>query len=152
MTFDLPGGRLQPRLLRWVLATVVAVALSLAACAVLAVLGQVVFPSTVGYPHFAFADYSRLTIIGVVLACVAWPIMTLLSSKAAGPFLLLTVIVTVVGLAPDAWILYKGQSAAAVLVLVAMHFALALITYPALVRIAPQRRHETRNAREPLAT
>ena len=139
MTFDLPAGRAQPHLWRWILALCVAIGASLAACAALAAIGTAVFPSTVGYPHFQFADYAKLTIVGVFFACLAWPLMTLVSSRARGPFLLLTVIVTIVGLAPDAWILYKGQPAEAVLVLVAMHFALALITYPALVFIAPQR-------------
>ncbi len=64
--------------------------------------------------------------------------MTLASSQARRPFLLLTTVVTIVGFAPDAWILYEGQSPEAVLVLIAMHVALALITYPALVFIAPQ--------------
>jgi hypothetical protein len=51
----------------------------------------------------------------------------------------LALVVTVVSLAPDAWILHLGQPADAVAILIAMHFALALITYPALILIAPQR-------------
>jgi hypothetical protein len=35
-----------------------------------------VFPSTKGYGHFQFSDYAKLTIIGVIIACVAWPIVT----------------------------------------------------------------------------
>ena len=70
MTFDLPMRRRQPRAWRWVVATIVAVVLSLVACAVLVVIGKAVFPSTVGYEHYAFADYGKLTIIGVVLG--AW--------------------------------------------------------------------------------
>ncbi|MCU1482895.1 MAG: hypothetical protein JWQ19_3681 [Subtercola sp.] len=121
------------------MATIVAVGLSLAACAVLARIGITIWPSTAGYDHFRFADYAKLTIIGVVLACLAWPVMCLLSSRARRPFFWLTIVVTVVGLAPDVWIIYKGQPLEAVMVLVAMHIALALITYPALVLISPQR-------------
>lgn len=139
MTFDLPMGRSQPRAWRWAVATIVAVLLSLVACAVLVVIGRAVFPATAGYEHYAFADYGKLTIIGVVLACLAWPAVTLISSRAVRPFLLLTVVVTIVGLAPDAYILYRGQSAQAVLILVLMHIALALVTFPALVLLAPQR-------------
>ena len=78
--------------------------------------------------------------VGVVIACIAWPILTLVSSRAARPlFLTATVIVTIVSFAPDAWIMLKGQSAPAVLVLALMHIAVALVTYPALVTIAPQK-------------
>jgi hypothetical protein len=132
-------GAAQPSLWRWVVASVVAVGGSLAACYGLAHLGVVLFPSTAGYGHFAFADYSKLTIIGVLAACVAWPLVTLVTSRARRLFFWLAVLVTVVSLAPDAWILHLGQPAEGVAVLVAMHFALALITYPALVFIAPQR-------------
>lgn len=137
---DFPGGGHQPSAIRWVAATMVAVVGSIAACAALAALGVALFPSTAGYEHFRFADYTKLTVIGVVLACVAWPIVTWFSTRAWKPFLVLTVLVTLGGLAPDAWILYKGQPADAVGVLVVMHIALALVTYPALVLIAPQRK------------
>jgi len=38
---------------------------------------------------------------------------------------------------PDVYILYLGQPAGAVAVLVVMHLAIALITYNLLVRLAP---------------
>jgi len=139
MKFDLPAGRAQPRAARFVVATITAIVLSLLACWLLVILGTAVFPSTVGYAHFGFGDYGKFTIVGVLLACLAWPVMTLVSSEARRPFLLLTIIVTIVGLAPDAWIIYRGQSPEAVGILVVMHLALAVITYPALVVIAPQR-------------
>lgn len=137
---DWPLGRRQPSWWRFLIALVVAVVGSVAACAILAGLGQIIFPSTAGYPHFQFADYTKLTVVGVVIACIAWPILTLVSSRAARPlFLTATVIVTIVSFAPDAWIMLKGQSAPAVLVLALMHIAVALVTYPTLVTIAPQR-------------
>ena len=34
------------------------------------------FPSTKGYVHFAFHDYAKLTVIGVLIACAAWPVVT----------------------------------------------------------------------------
>jgi hypothetical protein len=56
-----------------VLATVVSLVGSLAVDAALVAIGEAVFPSTKGYVHFQFSDYSKLTIIGVIIACVAWP-------------------------------------------------------------------------------
>ena len=144
---DFPKGRRQPALGRFVIASVVALVGSVMACAALAAAAIAATPDLAGYEHFQFGEYTRLTVVGVVLACLAWPAMTWLSSRAWKPFLWLAVAVTVTGLAPDAWILLKGQPAAAVGVLVLMHVALALITYPALVLIAPQRRPEVRASR-----
>ena len=139
LRLDFPAGAAQPSPWRWVIATIVAVGGSLAACFVLARLGVALFPSTAGYEHFAFADYSKLTIVGVLGACLAWPLVTLVTTHGRRLLLWLAVIVTIASLAPDAWILHQGQPAQGVAVLVVMHFALALITYPALVFIAPQR-------------
>lgn len=137
---DFPSGSAQPGLFRFLLATVVAVLGSLAACAALVAVGTAVFPSTIGYEHFQFGDYAKLTIIGVVIAAFGWPVTTFVSSRARKPYLVLATLVSIVALAPDAWLLYRGQSAKAVLVLVAMHLALAVITYSSLVFVAPQRR------------
>lgn len=142
LRLDLPMGRRQPRAWRWVLAAAVAVVGSVAACALLAAAGVAVFPSTAGYGHFRFADYTKLTVAGVVAASVAWPIVTWLSSRARPVFLWLAVIVTVVSFAPDLWILHGGQPAEGVLVLAVMHVAVAAVTYPALVLIAPQPRRD----------
>jgi len=139
LKLDFPGGRAQPSPLRWVVATIIAVGLSLLACFGLAALGVAIFPSTVGYGHFQFADYSRLTIVGVLAACIAWPVVTLVTTRGRWLFFWLALVVTIVSLAPDAWILHLGQPANAVAILIAMHFALAFITYPALILIAPQR-------------
>jgi len=127
----------QPSWPRWVVATVVALAGSLAADAALATLGKKVFPATVGFAHFQVTSYAKLTVIGVIGACVGWPIVTRLSSQPRWLFLRLAVAVTVVLLAPDAWIWIRGESAEGILVLVLMHLAIAVITYNALVRIAP---------------
>lgn len=139
LRIDLPAGARQPRLWRWVVATVVAVVGSVAACALLARLGPVVFPATAGYGHFRFADYTKLTVLGVLVACAAWPVATWVSSRAARPlFLWAAVAVTIVSFAPDGWILMHGQSPQGVLVLGVMHVAVAAVTYPALVLIAAQ--------------
>jgi hypothetical protein len=75
----------------------------------------------------------------VVIACLAWPVVVRLSSEPRWVFARLAVLVTVVLLLPDLYIWLTGQPGRAVLVLVAMHLAIALITYNVLVRVAPAR-------------
>lgn len=130
-----PTGR-QPSWVRWVLASVVAIAGSLAADAALVAIGTRVFPSTVGYVHFQFGDYAKLTVIGCVIACLAWPIVTRISSQPRWLFFRMAIVVTLVLFLPDLWILVHGAPGKAVLVLLAMHLAIALVTYNALVHLA----------------
>jgi hypothetical protein len=85
-------------------------------------------------------DYAKLTIIGVVIACLAWPVATPLSSAPRWLFLRLAILVTAVLLLPDAWLLARGSPPKAVAVLVVMHLAIAVITYNCLVHLAPVRR------------
>jgi hypothetical protein len=66
-------------------------------------------------------------------------VVTRISSQPRWLFLRLAVLVTLVLLAPDAWILLQGEPAKAVAVLVVMHLAIAVVTYNCLVRIAPVR-------------
>jgi hypothetical protein len=58
--------------------------------------------------HFQSSDYVKLTIIGVVAASAAWPIVTRLSSAPRWLYFRLAIIVTIVLLAQDAWILLNG--------------------------------------------
>jgi hypothetical protein len=129
----------QPSGLRVVLATVVSIVGSLAADALLVVIAQAVVPSTKGYAHFQFSDYSKLTIIGVIIACVAWPITTRITSQPRWMFFRMAILVTLVLWLPDVYILVQGQPAKAVGFLFVMHLAIALVTYNALVRLAPVR-------------
>jgi hypothetical protein len=129
----------QPSLARVVLATVVSLVGALAVDAALVAIGEAAFPTTKGYGHFRFSDYSKLTIIGVIIACVAWPVVTRISSAPRWLFFRLAIVVTLVLLLPDLYILKQGQPAKAVAVLMCMHLAIALVTYNALVRLAPVR-------------
>ena len=124
---------------RVALATVLSVAGSLAADALLVFIGTRVFPSTKGYVHFQFHDYARLTVIGVLIACAAWPVVVRVSSAPRWLFFRLAIAVTLVLLLPDVYIWHQGQPAQAVLVLMAMHVAIALVTYNLLVHLAPVR-------------
>lgn len=128
-----------------VVATIASLAGSLAVDALLVVLGTAVFPSTKGYTHFRFGDYSKLTVIGVIIACIAWPVVTRISSRPRWLFFRLAILVTVVLLLPDVWLLAKHQPTEAVVVLMAMHLAIALVTYNALVHLAPVRRRRSQS-------
>jgi hypothetical protein len=141
----------QPSNVRVVLAIVISLVGSLAVDAVLVAIGEAVFPSTKDYVHFRFSDYSKLTIIGVIIACVAWPIVTRISSAPRWLFFRLAIVVTLVLFLPDLYILKQGQPAKAVAVLMCMHLAIALVTYNALVHLAPvrtRRRHRDAPASE----
>jgi hypothetical protein len=128
-----PGA---PRVL---LAIVLSLGLSLLADAGLVAAGTRAFPSTVGYVHFQFHDYARLTVIGIVIAGCAWPVVVRLCATPRWLFLRLAVLVTAVLLLPDVYIWAQGQPAKAVAVLMCMHLAIGVITYNVLVRLAPPR-------------
>jgi len=134
---DLSPAHRQPALTRVGTAIAAAVAGSLIADALIVAIGIALFPSTKGYPHFQFSDYAKLTTIGVIIAGVAWPLVTRVSAAPRWLFLRLAYLVSAVLFLPDVWLLMKHQSADAVGVLVVMHVAIAVVTYNLLVRIAP---------------
>jgi cellulose synthase/poly-beta-1,6-N-acetylglucosamine synthase-like glycosyltransferase len=136
LRIDFRASHRQPSAVRLVFATVVSLAGSLLADALLVVIGTSIFPAIKHYVHFQFHDYARLTIIGVLFACIAWPIVTRISSAPRWLFLRLAILVTLVLFAPDLWILKQGQRPQAVAILMCMHIAIALVTYNALVRIS----------------
>jgi hypothetical protein len=144
---DFAPRHTQPASSRVVVATVLSIVGSLVVDALLVVIGEAIFPSTKGYVHFRFSDYSKLTIIGVIIACVAWPVVTRISSKPRWLFFRMAIAVTVVLLLPDLAILQQGQSGKAVAILVLMHLAIALITYNVLVHLAPTGRRAAHAAR-----
>jgi hypothetical protein len=107
--------------------------------ALLVSVGTTLISSTRGYAHFQFSDYAKLTVIGVVIACAAWSVVTRVSSSPRWLFLRLAIVVTLVLYVPDLWLLARGQPADAVAVLMTMHLAIALVTYNALVHVSPVR-------------
>lgn len=129
----------QPSWARWAVATVIALAGSLLADRLIVAEATHLWPHTRHYAHFAFSDYSKLTVIGVLGACVGWPIITRLSSAPTWLYARLAVLVTIVLLLPDVYILVQGQPAKAVGSLMMMHLAIALVTYFSMVLIAPVR-------------
>jgi len=127
----------QPGWGRVLLASIAAIAGSLLADALLVVIGQAVFPSTRGYGHFQFSDYGKLTVIGVLIACIGWPVVTRVSSQPRWVFLRSAILITLVLWLPDLYILHGGAPGKAVAVLMVMHLAIAVVTYNCLVRLAP---------------
>jgi hypothetical protein len=128
-----------PEWWRVALATVLSVVFSLLADAALVDVGTKLFPATKGYAHFQFSDYAKLTIVGVLIACAAWPLVARVCATPRWLFFRLAIAVTLVLLLPDLYIWMQGQSGRAVAVLVVMHLAIALITYNLLVHLAPVR-------------
>jgi hypothetical protein len=134
---DLDVRREPPSWARWVLALIVANVGSLISDAILVAIGTTIFPSTRGLVHFQPTDYGKLTLIGVTIACVGWPVVTRISSQPRWVFLRLAVLVTLVLWLPDLWILVHGEPIRGVGVLMLMHLSFASITYNTLVRLAP---------------
>ena len=60
--------------------------------------------ATKGYAHFQFQDYGKLTVIGVVIACIAWPVVTRIGSAPRWLFFWLAVLVTLVLWLPDLYL------------------------------------------------
>lgn len=146
---DFAPAHRQPPAISVLAATIFAIGGSLAVDALLVTIGQAVFPSTRGYVHFQFHDYAKLTVIGVVIACLAWPIVTRISSAPRWLFLRMAIAVTLVLWLPDVYILVRGQPPRAVAVLFIMHLAIAVVTYNCLVHIARTRPLVTERARGP---
>jgi hypothetical protein len=146
---DFPPEHRQPTGGRMILATVVSLAGSLAADALLVAIGQAVFHFHKHYGHFRPSDYGKLTIVGVIIACTAWPVVTWVSSAPRWLFLRLAILVTLVLYLPDLYLLSRHQPPKAVAVLMAMHLAIALVTYNALVHIAPPKTALERAGRAP---
>jgi hypothetical protein len=136
---DFAPQHAQPAAWRVLLATAVSLAGSLAADAIVVAIGTTVFPSTKGYVHFQFSDYGKLTVIGVIIACAAWPVTTRITSAPRWMFLRMAILVTLVLWLPDLYILYRGEPPKAVAVLMVMHLAIAVVTYSVLTRLAPVR-------------
>lgn len=126
----------QPSVFVLAKATILSVSASLAVDTLLVCIGTTVFPSTKRYGHFHFSDYATLTIVGVLIACAAWPVVTRICLAPRRVFLQLAVTVTLVLWLPDVYLLIRHQPVRAVAVLMVMHLAVAIVTYNILVRVA----------------
>ena len=129
----------QPSLARVITATIASILASLLVDAAIVKVAEHFFPATKGYIHFRFYDYATLTVIGVLIACAGWPIVTRLTSSPRWVFFRMAIACTLALWLPDLYILHKGQPVHAVAFLMLMHLAIALFTYNILVHVAPCR-------------
>ncbi len=135
---DWSGRAPRPSFLAVTGATALALVGSLTSDALIVAIGTGLFPTISGYSHFRISDYAALTVVGVLLACSAWPVVTRIASAPRWLFFRLAVVTTLVLWLPDLYLLIRGQPARAVGVLMVMHLAVATVTYNALVRVAPE--------------
>lgn len=124
---------------RIAMATMLALVGSLTADAVLVHIGTALFPTTRGYGHFQFVDYAKLTVIGVLIACAGWPVVSGISWAPHWLFTRLAIATTLLLFVPDTWLLLRGQPPHTVAILIAMHLAIAVVTFTTLTRGAPAR-------------
>lgn len=140
LRIDLAPVHRQPSPVLVLLATATAVVVSLVADELMVHFATTRFATTRHFVQFAFSDYGPLTIVGVLLACAAWPVVTRVSSAPRRLFFRLAVVVTAVLWLPDVWLLAEGETARGVSVLMAMHLVVALVTYNLLVHVSRVRR------------
>jgi len=72
-----------------------------------------------------------------VIACLAWSLVTRITSEPRWLFFRMAIAVTLVLLLPDLYSLVGGQPPRAVAVLIVMHLAIVVVAYNCLVHIAP---------------
>lgn len=137
---DLAPSHDQPSGISLAIATVASLVVSLALDTLIAHGAVHVFPSTRHFSHFHPGDYATLTVIGVLVACAAWPAVTRVSSAPRWLFSRCAVAVTIVLFLPDALLYARGDNPKGVLALAVMHVAIALATYNILVHVARVRR------------
>jgi hypothetical protein len=95
------------------------------------------------FSHFRFADYASLTVIGVVLACVAWVFVVRATREPRRLFFRLAIVVMLGLWIPDLLLFIKHENSEAVATLMAMHLVIAIITYNLLVHIASPRGNDS---------
>jgi hypothetical protein len=137
---DLRPSMTPPSVARTLVGIAVGVVLSVSVNWLIVRAGVAIFPATASFPHFRFADYGRLTLIGAVIACAGWPIVARLSSSPGWPYGWIAVLGTLALWLPDLyiWAVLK-EPGHAVLVLATMHLAVPLVSCLSMVTIARPR-------------
>lgn len=128
-----------PSKLRLLVATVLSVATALAFDVLCVHVATATYPPLRRFSHFHVADYATLTVIGVIVACAAWPLVALVSSTPRWLFFRAAVIAVPILWLPDVGLLLAGAPANGVATLMIMHLGISLLTYNALVRVASLR-------------
>jgi len=141
LTVSRPAAQTVPPTHRRVVAAgLVAAAVSLAAGLMLATIGRAAFTVPASFGKLAFGTYALLTVLAVAGATATWAAVTRLSSRPRSLLTRLTALVTALFLIPDFLLLgMPGNPAGPVATLMLMHLAMAVITYVALIKVAPVR-------------
>jgi hypothetical protein len=134
-----PARFRQPSWALLAVATAGALGASLGAGALVVHETSVLYPATAHISHFRVADYATLTVVGVLGACACWPVVTRVASAPRRLFFQMAVAGTVLLWLPDLGLLIGGAPAAAVVALMLLHLLIAVVTYNALVHLAPVR-------------
>lgn len=128
-----PTGR------RMIVVSALSIVASVGIDAAIVKIATVLYPAIRGYSHFRITDYGALTAIGVIAACAAWSTVVRISSSPRWLFFRLAIIVMTFLWLPDLWLLAKHEPTKGVFALMAMHLAVALVTYNFLVHFATVR-------------
>jgi hypothetical protein len=87
--------------------------------------------------------YGMLTVIGAVIAAIAWRLIVNRSRNAAGVLRVVVPAVLLVSLIPDVLLLTSksqpGTTTGGVVALILMHFGVAVVAVPAFRRLMPTR-------------
>lgn len=127
----------QPSIPLTALGMAIGVLLSLAVNMLIVHIAVGLFPALAEYQHFRLADYGRLTVIGALIACAGWPVLTRVSSAPVRVYVAIAVLGTLVLWLPDLYILLVLQEPArAVATLMVMHVAVPLVSCASMVAIA----------------
>ena len=142
---DLRPSAAQPPLVRTGLGIAVGVLLSLAMNWLIVRALITLFPDLATFPHFQLSDYGRLTVLGSLIACVGWPVLTRLSSSPGWMYGWVALLGTVVLWLPDLYIwAVLHEPGKAVLVLALMHMVVVLVSCVSMVLIAGLPPHAAR--------
>jgi len=134
------SGATPPARRRVLAAGLAAAAVSLAADVVLATIGQAAFTVPASFGKFGFGTYALPTMAGVAGATATWAAVTRLSSRPNWLLTRLAALVTAMFLIPDFLLVgTPGNPTGPVTILMLMRLATALITYTALIKVAPVR-------------
>jgi hypothetical protein len=134
------SGATPPARRRVLAAGLAAAAVSLAADVVLATTGQAAFTVPASFGKFGFGTYALPTVAGVAGATATWAAVTRLGPRPKWLLTRLAALVTAMVLIPDFLLVgTPGNPTGPVTILMLMRLATALITYTALIKVAPVR-------------
>jgi hypothetical protein len=127
----------QPSIILTVLGIAAGVLLSLLVNMLIVHLAVGFWPALADYEHFRLPDYGRLTVLGSLIACAGWPVLTRISSAPVRVYLLIAALGTLVLWLPDLYILFVlHEPAHAVATLMVMHVAVPFVSCLTMIVVA----------------